>query len=232
MQNFNFVQSDEEEDNAEFSMLNPNLLDLDLEDKDSVSNASTIIDNLFLPNEQFYEICSQLNEGQQHLFKFIMQYALHCKLAEKNNELPPKSFQIFLSGGAGVGKSFLIKAITEYLKRVLRYPNQNLDQPSVLATESTGKAATGINGITLHSAFHHHVKSGFKSYEYRQPSNKTLHMLRNKYQYLKVLIIDEISVIGRETFVHLDLALKAVRQSLSPFSGVSLLVLGETNTST
>ena len=28
--NFNFVQIEEEEDNAEFSMINPNLLDLDL----------------------------------------------------------------------------------------------------------------------------------------------------------------------------------------------------------
>ena len=45
-----------------------------------------------------------------------MQYALHCKLAENNGELPPKSFQIFLSGATGFGKSFLIKAITEYLK--------------------------------------------------------------------------------------------------------------------
>ena len=64
LQNFNFVQSDEEEDNAEFSMINPNLLDLDLEDSDNVINATavpTIIDNLLLPNEQFYEICSQLN---------------------------------------------------------------------------------------------------------------------------------------------------------------------------
>ena len=85
LQNFNFVQSDEE-DNAEFSMINPSLLDVDLEESDSVINASavsTIIDNLLLPNEQFYEICSQLNEGQQHLFNFIMQFALHCKLAEK-----------------------------------------------------------------------------------------------------------------------------------------------------
>ena len=38
LQNFNFVQSDEEEDNAEFSMINPNMLDLDLEDSDSVIN--------------------------------------------------------------------------------------------------------------------------------------------------------------------------------------------------
>ena len=58
---------------------------------------------------------------------------------------------IILSGGAGVGKSLLIKAITEYLKRVLQYPNQNLDQPSVPVTASTGKVATGINGIALHS---------------------------------------------------------------------------------
>ena len=56
-------------------MLNPTLLDLDLEDSDSVSNApvvSTIIGNLLLPNEKFYEICSHLNEGQQHLLNFMM----------------------------------------------------------------------------------------------------------------------------------------------------------------
>ena len=64
-----------------------------------------------------------LNEGQQHLFNFIMWYALHCKLTEKNNELPPKPSQIFLSGGAGIGKSFLINAVTEYFKLILRYPN-------------------------------------------------------------------------------------------------------------
>ena len=110
---------------------------------------------------------------------------MHCKFTEKNNELPPRPFQIFLSGVAGVSKSFSIKAISEYVKRVLRYPNQNLDEPSVLVIASTGKAATGINDITLYSAFHLPVKSGLKSYEYKKPSDETLHMLRNKYQYLK-----------------------------------------------
>ena len=140
--------------------------------------------------------------------------------------MPPKPFQIFLSGGAAVGKSFLIKAVTEYLKRVLRYPN--LDQPSVLVTACTGKAAiNGINGITLYSAFHLPVKSGLKSSEYKKPSDETLHMSRNKYQYLNVLIVDEISMIGRETFGDLDLALKAIMQNSSPFGGVSLLVVGD-----
>ena len=109
----------------------------------------TIIDNLSLPCETFYEICSQLNEGQQHLFSFIMQYALHNKLTEKNNELPLKLFQIFLSGGTDSGKGFLIKVVTEYLKQALRYPNHNPDQPSHLVTASTEKADAGIYDITF-----------------------------------------------------------------------------------
>ena len=63
LQNFNLFQSSEEKHNAELSIINPNLLDLDLEVSDSMSiapDASTIIDCLLLPNEQFYElsICS------------------------------------------------------------------------------------------------------------------------------------------------------------------------------
>ena len=107
-QNFNIIKSDDEVA-AEFSMINPDLLDLYLEDSDSVSNApgaSAIIDNLLLPREQFYEFCSQLNEDQSYLFNF-MKYVVHRKLAEKNIELQPKPFHIFLSGGAGVEKSLV-----------------------------------------------------------------------------------------------------------------------------
>ena len=106
LENFSFVHSDEkEEDNTEFSVINLDLFDLDLEVSDGVSNApvaSVTVDNLLLPSQKFYELCSQLNEGQQHLFNFVMQYVVYCKLAEKKNELEPKPFQIFLSGSAGV----------------------------------------------------------------------------------------------------------------------------------
>ena len=79
--------------------------------------------------------------------------------------------------------------------------------------------------MALLFAFDLPVKSGLKYYEYKKPSDETLHMLRNKCQYLKVLIIDEISMMQRETLGHLDVALKAIMQNLSPFSGVSLLVV-------
>ena len=132
---------------------------LDFEDSDGVSSAavlSTITDNLSLPNEQVHAIYSQLNEGQQHLLNFMVQCPLRCKFAENDYELPPKPFRLFLIGGASDGKSFLIKAITEYLKQVLRYPNQNLDQPSVLVT---AKAAKGISSIALHIVHFHSLLS-------------------------------------------------------------------------
>ena len=72
-------------------------------------------------------------------------------------------------------------SVISVIKLVLRYPNKNLDQPFVLATLSTEKAATGINCITLHSAFHLPGKSGLKSQEYKKPSDKTFCMLRNNY---------------------------------------------------
>ena len=52
-------------------------------------------------------------------------------------------------------------------------------------------------------------------------------MLRNKYQDLKFLIIDETLLIGRGTFGHLDLSLKAIMRNSLPFGGVSLLVVGD-----
>ena len=56
LQNLNIFQSDKEEDNAEFIVTNPDLLDLEMEDRDIVSNAlivSAISDNLILPNYVF-----------------------------------------------------------------------------------------------------------------------------------------------------------------------------------
>ena len=70
-------------------MINLDLLDLDLENRDAVydaSVASAVTHNLLIPNKQVSELCSKFDEAQQHLFSFIMQYAVHCKLSEKNNE--------------------------------------------------------------------------------------------------------------------------------------------------
>ena len=168
-------------------------------------------------------MCNQLNEEQQHFFNFMMRYAIKCRLAEKYDELVPDAFHIFLSVDACVEKRFLVKTITEYLTKILKYHSQSLDQPSVLATSSTRKAATNVNGTTLHSAFHLLVKQGF----YVQPGAKVLHILRSRYAYLRILLIDELSMTRLDNFNRLNKALQVIKQNTLLFGGISLLVIGD-----
>ena len=44
---------------------------------------------------------------------------------------------------------------------------------------------------------------------------------------MKILLTDEISVTGLDTFNHLNKALQVIKQSTLPFCGISLLVIGD-----
>ena len=116
----------------DYSAFDPSLLDFDsgFEDGDvSAGPASSCsIENPSISLDEYYEMCSQLNEGQQDLFRFIMKWATEYMLNRDNDDIEPDPFHAFLSGGAGVGKSFLVKVIIEYLRKVLVFPGQNPDE--------------------------------------------------------------------------------------------------------
>ena len=113
-------ESDRDQVDDDFAMINPDLLDLDLDDgNDEIGvpvTSTSVIDNQSIPRELFYEMCSKLNQGQLELFNLITKYAYEWQLADKNDLPKPDPFYIFLSGGAGVGKSYLVTLITEQLK--------------------------------------------------------------------------------------------------------------------
>ena len=62
--------------------------------------------------------------------------------------------RLFLSGGAGVGKTTVTNALYETLIKYLNtQPENDPDDISVVKVAPTGKAAFNIRGNTLHSAF-------------------------------------------------------------------------------
>jgi ATP-dependent exoDNAse (exonuclease V) alpha subunit len=98
------------------------------------------------------------------------------------------SSNLFLTGGAGVGKSFLTKQIaTEYIK----------SKKSVVLLGSTGISAVNINGQTIHSFFIFNIASNFDelmvSDKYSKSRLKELNKILSK---LDLLIIDEISMVS------------------------------------
>lgn len=80
---------------------------------------------------------------------------------------PP--FQIFITGGAGVGKSFLIGCMIDWI-RSCTAPFPGVDP--ILICAPTGVSAFNINGRTLHSVFHLPVAH----------SGQQVHFSRNSFQ--------------------------------------------------
>lgn len=123
---------------------------------------------------------------------------------------------IFVTGGAGSGKSFLLN----YLKR--HYTKSNL-----VVTASTGIAAVNIGGSTIHSwsgiglgnlPAEKIVENIF--------SNKFINV-RRKIIQARALAIDEISMVSSTTLDLIDVVLRAVRQSEKPMGGLQILFFGD-----
>lgn len=103
-------------------------------------------------------------------------------------------YQVFLTGGADVRKTVVIKAVYQMLLRKLnRGVDKNPDDIKVLFGAPTGKAAFLINGFTLHNLFHIPAS---QSLSYKPLKNDQLNTYQCKYHHVKVLIIDEISMVG------------------------------------
>jgi ATP-dependent exoDNAse (exonuclease V) alpha subunit len=120
---------------------------------------------------------------------------------------------VFLTGHAGTGKSFVIQ---QYQKS-LPYPLP------VLA--STGAAAVLIEGRTFHGYFGLGIMEGGFDRTIKKAigNNRVRARLRNDF----AVIIDEISMISPEAFKAADLIAQTVRESDAPFGGLRLIVVGD-----
>ena len=92
----------------------------------------------------------------------------------------------------------------------------------VLLCSYMGTAAFNIGGNTICSAFHK------KMYQTNQiMSADELNTFRIKYKNLKVVIIDEISMVGKGTFDFIDTQLQQLTDIRAPFGGLSVIAVGD-----
>ena len=216
-----------------------NILDLDNLDKSQqmtetmpLTNkgyirTSTIKENNILTDRSYYKMIRSLNTEQRNIHDYIFNWCIEQKQAERCKMKCPKPFHIFLSGGGGVGKSHTIHAIYQTVIRQLKREGHTQDTPTIILTASTGKAAVNISGTTLHSAFKLQCRKRGEKYEYTRPAPIILGKLKNQYMALKIIVIDEISMIGGETFLQLNQRLQDIFENNDPFGNVSILAVGD-----
>ena len=126
-------------------------------------------------------------------------------------------------GGAGAGKSKVIDVIAPWMQKILQQEGNDIDCPCVIKAAFTGTAASNVEGQTLHGSF------GF-SFDNKHYSlnDKSRDQKRAAMKNLKIVIIDEISMVKSDMLYQLDLRLQEITEKVgSPFGGLSIFALGD-----
>lgn len=120
---------------------------------------------------------------------------------------------IFLTGGAGTGKSFIL---SHYIK-------SSEEKIPILA--STGAAAVLVGGRTFHSFFGLGLMDGgrHKTIE-RALKNKNLIY---KIRKTKTIIIDEVSMLNQDTLDTAEAIATFAKESSEPWGGLRVIFVGD-----
>lgn len=154
------------------------------------------LDDLKIKNRILSLPADNLNKDQAHVINLIKQ--------RKN---------VFFTGSAGTGKSYLLRHIIGILP-----PSETF------VTASTGIAACHVGGMTLHSFAGVHTVGPTKNLISKIQSNKSA--LR-QWRSCKRLIIDEISMIDAELFDCIEAVARGICDNTKPFGGIQLIICGD-----
>ncbi|KHO00718.1 DNA helicase PIF1, ATP-dependent [Metarhizium album ARSEF 1941] len=127
---------------------------------------------------------------------------------------------VFFTGPAGAGKSVLMRAIINELKK--KYAR---DPERVAVTASTGLAACNIGGITLHSFAGIGLGKEEPSVLVRKIRKNP--KAKNRWLRTKCLIIDEISMVDGDLFDKLSQVGRTIRNNGRPWGGIQLVITGD-----
>lgn len=124
---------------------------------------------------------------------------------------------VFITGGAGTGKTHLLNCVVA----ALREEHGSDFDTKVAVCAMTGVASTHINGTTLHSALGIQPPTFFSDVIPQWPRQK------KAIRELKVLILDECSMLSAELFELMEAMLRFVRKRKRAAGGVQLILCGD-----
>ena len=123
---------------------------------------------------------------------------------------------VFLTGSAGTGKTYVLNQYITYLKE---------RKVPVAVTASTGIASTHINGMTIHAWAGIGIKDSLTQAQLR--TLKIKKYLEKKLEKVEVLIIDEISMLHQRQLALVDQVLKYFKMNQLPFGGIQIVFCGD-----
>ncbi len=123
---------------------------------------------------------------------------------------------VFLTGEPGAGKTYVINQYVAHLRAC---------GVEVAITASTGIAATHIGGMTIHSWSGIGVKEKLTPQDLDKIASSEY--ISRRVRRARVLVIDEISMLGPKSIDMVDQVCREVRQNPEPFGGLQVVFIGD-----
>ncbi len=123
---------------------------------------------------------------------------------------------VFLTGSAGAGKTYVLNQYITYL--------QERNVP-VAITASTGIAATHMNGMTIHAWAGIGIKDRIDGSDLK--TLKTRKYMVDKMDEVKVLIIDEVSMLHRRQLDMVHAVVRYFKNNPDAFGGIQVVFSGD-----
>ncbi len=125
-------------------------------------------------------------------------------------------YNVYLTGSAGSGKTFLLNKYIDYLEK---------NGVVVGITASTGIAATHINGLTIHSWSGMGIKDKLEEKDINNLLLKPY--LQQRFLETRVLVIDEVSMLQASRLDMVNQICKIFKNSNAPFGGMQVILCGD-----
>ena len=185
------------------------------------------------------QMYAQMNEGQRGAFKTAVEHfnSYYEEPAPSINQ--PYGFRpvgeplrMFLTGEGGTGKSHLIKAIMLFAQ--LKWGKTEGHYGPVVAVAPTGNAAHNISGHTWQSLLG--KVDGYLEHG-KDPPQPLVNRLFKKLNGLRVLVIDEVSMIALQDLYDIHMRCHAARgmacwnkanhEASLPFANLHVIIAGD-----
>ena len=115
----------------------------------------------------------------------------------------------------------LIQALIRFYNR---HPDSDHFKKKALLMAYTGKAAYNIDGATIHSS----LSLPLNCKNLPSLSSERLDTLVKKYDQLQLLVLDEISLIGKRILKFTDLRLRSIKRLHTSFFGnLDVIITGD-----
>lgn len=123
---------------------------------------------------------------------------------------------IYLTGSAGCGKTYLLNKYITYLAS---------HDIACAVTASTGIAATHMNGMTIHSWSGIGIRNFLDEKGFEQLEEKKY--LWKRFEKARVLIIDEVSMLHSSQLDMVEKVCRRFKRNDKPFGGLQIILSGD-----